>query len=176
MKAALPPIAFSDVVRALFSLRGRMSRKGLLISASVLILIEIVGASLIWIFGFDARSPLVMALKIAFVWIAVAAVCRRLHDLGLSAWRLPTAIALQASWTIILASAMSVSLGIEQMQPGAEGYGFLLAGCVAPVIAATLWLHVCEGQKASNRFGPRPGPLGFSSPGANDPYSSAQAA
>ncbi|MBN9064553.1 MAG: hypothetical protein BGP06_06905 [Rhizobiales bacterium 65-9] len=167
-------MAFLRILEMFFSPRGRMSRKGLLVAVGLLAVLETVGASMIWIARIDPASVVIVALKGVFVWIAAAAICKRLHDIGLSAWWLPTAAALEFAWTATLAVTMFVSVGIEQMQPGAESHSILLAGCAAPIIAAALWLHVSEGQASGNTYGPTPGRSGFSLPGASDPLFPAQ--
>jgi uncharacterized membrane protein YhaH (DUF805 family) len=147
---------------AILDPRGRVSRKGLLIVLSLLIGVEIVGASLIFIGGLASDSAPILALKTVFVWIALSAAAKRLHDLGLSAWWIGGAVAMQLAWAFVLATAMFVSFGIEQMQPDSDGYAAMLAGCGLPAFAALLWLQVSEGEPEVNRYGAPPKGLGFS--------------
>lgn len=166
-------MTFLRVLQTFLSPRGRVNRKGMLIAVGMLVVVEIVGASLIWIGGIDPSSAPINVLKACFLWIAISAVCKRLHDIGLSGWWLPLAATLQIIWTAVLAITMFVSFGIEQMQPDAEGYAMMLAGCAVPIIAAALWLHVSEGQSNLNSYGPTPGRSGFSLPGVAEPVSPA---
>lgn len=172
MSFAHDSLPFARILQMLFSLRGRVNRKGLLMAVAALLVVETIGASLIWIGGINPSSLLITALKGLFLWIAAAAICRRLHDMGLSSWWLGAGVALQILWTVVLVATLAVSFGIEQLAPDAQGYAMMLAGCSAPIVAAALWLHISEGQTQLNAYGPTPDGLGFSQPGDRDPISS----
>ena len=91
----------------------RASRKGFRTIATALIAIEVLGAALIWLGGFDGRSLPVTALKALFIWAALAGASKRLHDIGLSAWWIPASSRCNSSGTTVLVVAMFVSFGIS---------------------------------------------------------------
>ncbi|MET0606487.1 MAG: DUF805 domain-containing protein [Beijerinckiaceae bacterium] len=144
--------------------RGRASRKGFLVSVAFAILVETIGASLIWLAGVNPGSAAIVTLKVLFVWVSLVAVAKRLRDLGQSLWLVPGAVALQLLWVRILVVAMYVSFGPERLNPDTDIYFAMLIGCTIPIVAAALWLQISEGEASANRHGAPPRGLGFSDP------------
>lgn len=144
--------------------RGRCNRKGLLIVAGLLLATELVTGAFVWLSGADLNSGAVLALKTVFLWTAICAGSKRLHDLNLRAWWMLGTLAMTTVWTFILVTAMAVTMGTAVLQPGTSWYFAALVLSAAPIFAATLWLHFRKGHAGNNRFGVEPTGLGFSGP------------
>lgn len=144
--------------------RGRCNRKGLLIVAGLLLATEMLTGAIVWLLGADLDGGAVLALKLVFIWTAICAGSKRLHDLNLRAWWLLGTLGITTAWTLVLVIALAVTLGPEVLQPGTSWYFGALAASSLPIFAATLWLHFRKGQPGLNRFGVEPRGLGFSGP------------
>jgi uncharacterized membrane protein YhaH (DUF805 family) len=144
--------------------RGRCNRKGLLIVAGLLLATEILVGSAIWLLEADLNGGAVFAIKLLFVWTAICAGSKRLHDLDLRAWWMVGMLGITTVWTLLLVVAMAVTLGTHVLQPGTGWYFTALALSSLPIFAATLWIHFRKGQGGLNRFGTEPKGLGFSGP------------
>lgn len=144
--------------------RGRCNRKGLLVAALVLLAVEIVGAVLVWLSQMLVDHPALLFTKAALMWVAIAAACQRLHDLGRSAWLILPAMLGLLAWSFAAALAAAFAFGPDAVVPGSVGFWLIFAAVSAPMLGALLWLHFAPGQPHANRYGPQPQGLGFAGP------------
>jgi uncharacterized membrane protein YhaH (DUF805 family) len=145
-----------------FDPRGRVNRKGLIVLAAILLgaQLGVVGAQRMFVL--DIGPGLEAAINLVLLWIGLAGVSKRMHDLDVGAWHL-----LWNTLLLIIAAVGSAivsvyHLGDDAMVPGNIGYLIVASVVLAPVVFATVWLHCAVGTDATNRFGPAPGPSGFS--------------
>jgi uncharacterized membrane protein YhaH (DUF805 family) len=151
----------------LFDPRGRANRGGLLKVAVLLLAADVVAVAVIAATGAAFTGAAALAFKLVSVWIATAAVARRLHDVGFSAWWIAKGLAALIAWSIAVAVALLTRYtAAEALDPAQSAFWLNLALTSAPVLAALGWLHVARGDAAANRYGPPPGASGFSAPHA----------
>jgi uncharacterized membrane protein YhaH (DUF805 family) len=148
----------------LFDPRGRINRKGLLAVAMALLAAEAGFAALAVAGGAGLESPLVVLGKIMFLWLATAAVSKRLHDLSLSAWVMLKAALAVILWSIVETAVLMMVLDRGAMEEGQYGFWLSVGGTVLPVFALILWLHCARGTPGTNAYGPEPDGYGSSKP------------
>jgi uncharacterized membrane protein YhaH (DUF805 family) len=144
--------------------RGRVNRKGLAALAGVML-----GAQGgVWFAeysgGLAVPSAIDFAINAVLLWLGLAAIAKRMHDLDVSVWRVFWFAMLLAIVAVVASVAAVYSLGEDAMLPGHLGYLIVAAVVFGPAIGATAWLHFAVGSEAANRFGPAPGPSGFARP------------
>lgn len=160
------------IARALLDIcdpRGRCNRKGLLQIALGLLALQIATGLLIWLGGIALDGPLALALKLGFLWLAIAAASKRLHDTGRSAWWIVWTLLAVLAWSTVVAVALLLMFGDKILAPGAGGFEIHFALTMLLVLAATLWLHFAPGDSASNRYGSCPSEHGMSGPAPRRP-------
>ena len=152
-----------------FDPRGRVNRKGLAIFAAVQAgaLLGLYGA--LFANGGSFHTGLALLINIALFWSGFAGVAKRLHDLGLSAWSLAMALAGMTIWCFGFSFITVCILGGLAFEPGGMGMVFAAVGSLLPLSVAIIWIHFARGDTGPNRFGPEPGPLGFSRNAASKP-------
>jgi uncharacterized membrane protein YhaH (DUF805 family) len=131
--------------------RGRMGRTDLLVSATAVLAIE--GALALLGPAEAVGSWPVLAAKACSLWIGVAALIKRLHDVGRSGWWALAAAAALCIWTAVLAFGLVIVLGADAFVPGSFGQTAMLALLLLPALGFTLWLHLAPGDPSTNRFG-----------------------
>jgi uncharacterized membrane protein YhaH (DUF805 family) len=94
--------------------------------------------------------------NLAFVYMAVCATARRLHDLGRSAWWMPIAALSWAAAGFLVAAVLALVLGPERLLPGAPAFWAVFLLLLGPAFCAALWLHVTDGEPHANRYGAVP--------------------
>jgi uncharacterized membrane protein YhaH (DUF805 family) len=142
--------------------RGRCNRKGLLVVAGLLLGAEALTVAAVLLLGVDQQHAAVLALKALFVWTAFTAASKRLHDLGHSAWAILWTFGAICLWSAALTLVVFFGVGEQALLPQSSWYMGILVATIAPVFAATLWLHLAKGEAGANRFGPVPEGIGFS--------------
>lgn len=150
------------MLTALMDPRGRTNRKGLLVAAGLLLAAELVIGLWIWMTGRSFGDMMLWPIKALLLYMAVSAAVRRIHDIGLSAWRLLGAFLVLMVWSFGLAVTVMLNVSPEQMAPGQLGSTIVTIGIAVPMVGAMLWLHFAPGKPKPNEFGPVPTGLGFS--------------
>ena len=154
----------TTVAQWLFDPRGRVDRKGLIYLALALLVMQALLAGLLYAAGLHLEHPVVMVLKLVFIWIALAAASKRLHDLGRSGlWIVGAAFGMIA-WCVVVVGAVVAVYGLDGMKPGEAGHTIAFVVNMFPVLIATLWLHFAKGAEGENAYGPAPDHTGFSHP------------
>ncbi|MEZ5843948.1 MAG: DUF805 domain-containing protein [Hyphomicrobiaceae bacterium] len=142
--------------------RGRIDRKGLLILAIALLALQAMFAAVLGAGLIDIHGAPAITIKLAFLWVAIVAASKRLHDLGRSAWWIAIAFVSMIVWGVVAVLAVFPVYGRDMLVPGSEGYVAALALNMVPILAATLWMHFARGETSDNRYGPVPDDTGFS--------------
>ena len=84
-----------------------------------------------------------MAFAAIFIWIGVAIVRARLHDIGMSGW-----------WSILIFGLMISSIFLlKMMSETGQGHPSYLLAAVIPVLGAAFFLFLKPGQKEANKYG-----------------------
>lgn len=129
--------------------RGRMSRQDLLVAATLMLMLDLLLASL-------AGGFALYAVKALAYWIGIVGVIKRLHDVGQSGWWVLGGAAAICIWSAVIGIGMVALLGLGSLHPGETGYIVTLGLLMLPPLGMTLWLHLAEGETGMNRFGPEP--------------------
>ncbi len=148
----------------IFDPRGRANRKGLVILAAILLLAQACAYGGCYLAGIELHGPVSWVIHSLFIWLGTAALSKRLHDLGISAWWMLWSAIGVFIWTFIVSFAVVLTLGIEAAEPGSSGMMIAMSVSFAPILVLTLWMHFALGEEGNNKFGPVPGASGFSKP------------
>lgn len=141
--------------------RGRCDRKGLALVALVLLPAQVVFGIAIVAAGLSWHHPAVVAGKLVFLWIAIVAGVKRLHDLGLRGWWMLVGFVGYLVWSVVVGIAAIALFGPGAVVPGSFALSLVVALNALAMLGALLYLHFAKGQSGPNRYGPPPGPLGF---------------
>lgn len=148
----------------IFDPRGRADRKGLAVLAAAFIAVQFVASIAAGLTGATIGGAAGLIIHSFAIWIAIAGCAKRLHDLGRSLWSFAAFLALWMLWSFALSFGSVFAFGPDEMMPGGAGFLAVIAGGMLPALAVLLWLHFAEGEQGPNRFGPKPGPTGFTQP------------
>jgi uncharacterized membrane protein YhaH (DUF805 family) len=148
-----------QVLAQFFDPRGRTDRRGLIVLAATLIIVELLLLFAANSLDLSYNSLLAITVKAFLCWIAITGTARRLHDMGNSALWIFGALAAVFVWATVAALVVLFTLGVEALEPGAAGYLIIFVATIAPLAAAALWLHFAPGEQVENRFGPAPATL-----------------
>jgi uncharacterized membrane protein YhaH (DUF805 family) len=132
--------------------RGRIGRSGLLISASLMLAVEFLLLTLTP----DPASGLptyLWPLKALELWVGMAALIKRLHDVGRSGWWVLGGMAGICVWSAVVAIVFVFALGGQAFQPGSAGYAMLLGILMLPALGMAFWLHLAPGDPVTNHYG-----------------------
>ncbi len=149
----------------LFDPRGRCDRRGFLFLAVGLMVLQISLAGFVQLFDQPVNGTMFLILNAPLFWVGMMAVLKRLHDSNRSGWWVPLAFAGWLFGAVVASLITTLVLGAEALQHSAAQGGpvfwFLIAFMWLPAFGGLLWLHASAGDRAVNRFGAVPGPLGF---------------
>jgi uncharacterized membrane protein YhaH (DUF805 family) len=154
MSIATLPIAILDP-------RGRCNRKGLLIAALGLFLIQVAGAIVLWLRPELLEHPVTIVSKVVLLVAAITAATQRLHDTGRSGWWMLWSFLGLFAWGLAFGWGLMYWLPVQAMQPGGHGFAALTAAIAVPAFAMLMWLHCAPGDTCANRYGAVPDGLGF---------------
>jgi uncharacterized membrane protein YhaH (DUF805 family) len=144
--------------------RGRADRKGLIMTAAVLVGAQAGLAGASYLTNFTLTGGMALTIEGVLLWLGLVAVSKRLHDLGCGLKCLGWGLLATMSLSIAVAFTAMLLFGEDVLLPGAPGYLAVAAAVFAPVIVLTIWLHCAKGDAGTNRFGPPPDETGFSGP------------
>ena len=147
-----------------FDPRGRVNRAGLIVLGGVLLGAQLGVYGTEFLGGQLIGPGLGIAINAVLLWLGIAAISKRLHDLDASAARLLWAALLLVLGAVAASVGAIYGLGETAMLPGHIGYFIVAAVVFGPVIGGIIWLHCATGIDGPNRFGPAPGLSGFSRP------------
>ena len=136
--------------------RGRCDRTDFIWASITLVAAQLAFALGLWVTNAGYMGWRGLVANVVFVWLGYAAISKRLHDLGRSAWWLLGAM---LGWLVgagALATAIVVAAGPSAIEPGAAGYLATFALMMLPPLVLAVWLHVAEGEPVDNRYGPVP--------------------
>jgi uncharacterized membrane protein YhaH (DUF805 family) len=126
--------------------RGRIGRRDLLLSACVVLSLE-------FLLLMPSSEVIAVPAKGLALWIAMAALIKRLHDLDYSGWWVPAGLGGLCIWTALLAMVSLLTVGQDAFLPGTTANLVLLGLIMLPAAGITLWLHLSQGDAAANRYG-----------------------
>jgi uncharacterized membrane protein YhaH (DUF805 family) len=135
-------------LKSFLSFSGRANRHDLLIISLVLTALELAKLAV----PLPALAGQVLAG--AILWVGLAAMARRLHDIGRSAWWLLGGVAFCFGWTAVVVILTIALLGLPALTPGNPLYPVSLGTAFLAPLGALLWLHLARGEFGVNRFGP----------------------
>lgn len=157
---------FDPNVADLIDPRGRADRRGLLKAACIIIAVQLLSSAAAESMTGPSAPATIFALQSAVLWLSLVAVAKRLHDLGYGLRHVLAAIVTLAVAAFVSGIAIASTCGEDALLPGAPGYFAVAALTIIPALAAAIWLHAKAGSTDQNRYGPAPGPSGFSFPAA----------
>ena len=144
----------ADLAPHLLDPRGRSGRLDLLRVAIAMFALQLLLLGVLWGIGSQVDALLVLPVNVLFCWMAYAAVSRRLHDLGRSAWWMPVAFGAWVFVGFLVALLVAVVRGPEAVQAGRPGFWMVFACLLVPPLLVALWLHLAAGEGRPNRYGP----------------------
>ena len=144
----------ADLAPHLLDPRGRSGRGDFLRVAITLFVLQLVLLGFLWGIGSEIDGLLVLPVNVLFCWMAYAAVSRRLHDLGRSAWWMPAAVGIWIAAGFLVALFAALLIGPHAVKPGRPGFWLVFACLLVPPMFVALWLHLAAGEGRPNQYGP----------------------
>ena len=136
--------------------RGRSGRRDFLHVAITLFVLQLAFFAVVLLLQAELTAVSALPANLAFCWMGYAAVSRRLHDLGRSAWWMPAAAATWLVAGFLVALAIALVAGPGAVKPGSPGFWIAFGCLLAPPFTVALWLHLAVGDSGPNRYGPPP--------------------
>lgn len=140
----------------MFSFAGRSNRAGFLATALVIGALQLAGGALLLSLPETSRGVAEAVFGGAVTWMLMAAVVKRLHDIGRSAWSLVGGVALTFAGTLLAAFIGVALYPLERLLvPSAELAVVLMIASAVPLVLLT-WLHAVAGDDGANAYGAPP--------------------
>lgn len=141
---------------SLFSFAGRSNRAGFLAAALGIGALQLAGGAALLALPQTARGVAEVVLGGALTWMLFAALVKRLHDIGRSAWSLVAGVALTFAGTLLAAFIGVALYPLERLLvPSAELAVVLMIASAVPLALLT-WLHAVPGDDGINAYGAPP--------------------
>src|SRR5262245_45054936 len=136
--------------------RGRSDRTEFIWAAVMLLAAQLAYGLGLWATNASFMGWRGVVANVVFGWLACAAICKRLHDLGRSGWWMLGGVLAWVVGAIAAAFGVAVIVGPHALETGAPGFWVTFAALMVPPLGLALWLHLAEGEPAANRYGPVP--------------------
>ena len=136
--------------------RGRYDRVEFIWAAITLLAAQLAFALGLWVMNASFLGWRGVVANLAFGWLACAAISKRLHDLGRSAWWMLGGVLTWLVAAIAVALAVALAAGPEALETGAPGFWATFTALMLPPLGLAVWLHLAEGEPVANRYGPGP--------------------
>ncbi len=153
---------FRLLVTTSLSPHGRINRKGLLVIAVALFVVQLAVYGLAWSGLYSLRATGVQVFELVVLWLCLTAAVKRLHDVGFGGIWVIIGFGFKVALALLLVVGALLAFGQQALETGTPVYWWIVALTMVPAVAGTLWLHIQPGEEASNRFGDRPGADGYS--------------
>lgn len=138
---------------SMFSFAGRSNRAGFLATALVIGALQLAGGVLLLSLPDTSRGLAELVFGGAVTWMLFAAVVKRLHDIGRSAWSLLAGLAMTFAGTLLAAFIGVALYPLERLvMPSAELAVVLMIASAVPLALLT-WLHAAPGDDGLNAYG-----------------------
>ena len=161
-------VSFIDI----FDPRGRADRAGLAVLDVLLTAAQAGAYAAMLALETPLTGPASLVIHSLLGWTAIAAVSKRLHDLGLGGGPVLIALAGYLLWSLVLTFAAAGAMGEAAFEPGSIGLIMVMAGMGLPLAAFLVWIHLAPGEAHDNRYGPVTGAAGFAQGYAKRPAAS----
>jgi len=136
--------------------RGRCDRAEFIWAAVMLVAAQVAFALGLWVANASFAGWRGVVANLVLGWLACAAISKRLHDLGRSGWWMLGGIVAWVVGAIAVALAIALAAGPHVLETGAPGFWATFAALMVPPLGLALWLHMAEGERSANRYGPVP--------------------
>ena len=136
--------------------RGRYDRADFIWAAVTLVAAQLAFALGLWVTHAPFMGWRGIVANVVFCWLAYAAISKRLHDLGRSAWWMLIGALGWAVAALGVALIVALSAGPESLDAGTRGFWATFVTLMVPPAMLALWLHIAQGEPGTNRFGPAP--------------------
>lgn len=134
--------------------RGRATRTDFLAVAVAMLGLQVLLLVVFWQLEAHVGRLPSLPINLLFLYMALCATTRRLHDLGRSAWWMPLVAAAWVASGGLLGLVLALLFGPQRLQPGAPVFWLVFLLLMVPALLCALWLHLTDGEPGPNRFGP----------------------
>ncbi len=136
--------------------RGRFDRVDFIWAAVTLIAGQLAFALGLWATNASFLGWRGFLANLAFGWLAYAAICKRLHDLGHSSWWLLGCVLAWLGIALVATVIVAVVVGPDALETGTPAFWATFSALMLPAVVMALWLHLAAGAPAANSYGPVP--------------------
>jgi uncharacterized membrane protein YhaH (DUF805 family) len=136
--------------------RGRYDRVDFIWAAIALIAAQAAFALGLWVTNASFMGWRGAVANVVFGWLGYCAICKRLHDLGRSAWWLLGHVTAWLLVALVAALIVALAVGPDALEGGTPTFWATFAVLMLPPAGFAVWLHVAAGEPLANRYGAAP--------------------